>query len=105
MTARHSVGAGQRPGRVVDRDDVELVVLDVGGQHLQCLPLGVVPLGAAVDDPQVVGAEVRGDRLGDRVAVLGPYDEHDPVHPRDVEDGAHRAGQDRDAGERAAAPC
>ncbi len=40
-------------------------------------------------------AEVRGDGRGDGVPVLEAYDEHDAVHPVDVEDGAHRAGQDR----------
>ena len=56
------VGGGQRPGGVVDGDDVDLAALDVGGQRPQRLPLRVVPLRAAVDDPQVVRAEVRAPR-------------------------------------------
>ena len=52
-------------------------------------------LVAAVDQPQVVGAEVRGDRVGDGVPLLRAYGEHHPVHPLHVEDRAHRVGQDR----------
>ena len=100
MTESPQLWAGERPGGVVDRDHVDLVVLDVVGEDPQRLPLRVVSLLAAVDDPEVVGAEVRGDRLGDRVPVLAAYDEDDAVHARDVEDGAHRAGQDRDPVER-----
>ena len=81
----------------MDGDHVELAVVDVRGQDPQRLPLRVVPLLASVDDPEVVRAEVRGHGLGDGVPVLGAYDEHDPVHALDVEDRAHRPGQDRDS--------
>ena len=60
-------GGGERPGRVVDGDDVELAGLDVVGQGLEGPPLRLVPGGAALDHPEVVLPEVGGDRLGDLV--------------------------------------
>ena len=60
----------ERAGRVVDRDHVDLVVLDLAREHLERLPLRVVPLLPTVDHPEVVGAEVGGDGFGDRVTVL-----------------------------------
>ena len=71
-----------------------LVILDLGSQGPQRLPLRVVPVCAAIHNPQVVGAEVRADCLADGIAVLGAYDEHDPVHAHDLEDGLHRPGED-----------
>ena len=80
----------------MDGDHVELVALDVVGQDLQRLPLRVVALLAPVDHPEVVRAEVRGDRRGDRVPVLSAYDQDDAVHALDVEHRAHRACEHRD---------
>ena len=87
-------------GRVVDRDDVDLAGDDVLPERPQCGVLGVVPLLATVDEPDVMDAQVRSERLGDLVAVLGADDYDDPVDAGHGQGRPHAVREHRDAVER-----
>ncbi len=105
MTLRKRVGRGERPGGVVDRDHIDLAGVDVLTERSQGLVLRVVPLGATVDEPDVVRAEMRCERRGDLGTVLRADDHDDPVDALDLEGRAHAVREHRRPVEPRAGPC
>ena len=93
-------GPRQRPGAVVDRDDVEAPGVHVVGEGPERVPLGGVPRGAAGHEQHLAVAEQRCDRLPDAVLVALPDDDHQPLEVRYAERREHGLAQDRAVAQR-----
>ena len=87
--------AGKGSGAVMDRDDVDRAGLDVGGQHRQGVPLRPVPGLAAVEDRDLVVAQVRSHGVGHHPGLTGLHDQHHAAYVGQRERVADRPDQHR----------
>ncbi len=74
------LGAGQWPGRVVDRHDIDLPGLDVAAEGAQGVPLRAVTGRAARDEQHLTRAEHGDDGVADGGLLARGMDEHDPAY-------------------------